>query len=287
MNKKILLALSVSFAFVMLAGLSSAQSQCILTTTLINQDPYPAVPGELLKVVFQVSGLANPNCGDLVFEIVEDYPFNADPGNSPRKVVPAGTYSQDFSSTTILSYNLRVASDALDKETPLKVRYALGSETFIEKEFNVTVKEVKTDFEISVRDYDSATQIITFDILNIGKNDVEAVTVEMPSQENFDVKGSSRSIVGSLDSNDDTTFSFEGVPKAGDISLRILYTDETNDRRIVEETVSFNPGQFEGRVRDQKSYTWPIIILVVIVLAIVFFWYRRRKKKKRMHQLRD
>lgn len=277
MNKGFLI---VFLAIISLAAFASAQGQCVVTPTLINQDPYPAVPGEQLKVVFQVSGLANPSCGNLVFEVLDNYPFGVDPSNPAQIVIPAGTYSQDFSSKAVLTYKLRVAGDALDKETPLKVKYALGNNAFAEKEFNITVKEVRTGFEVSVKDYDKSTQTITFDILNTGKNDVEAVTIEMPSQDNFQLKGSSRSIVGSLDSNDDTTFTFEGVPKEGDIRLRVLYTDETNERRIVEETVSFNPSQFEGRVKDQKSYTWPIIIVVVIVLLVLWFWYRRRKKKK-------
>ena len=43
------------FGMLLITGLVSAS--CVLDTTLLNQDPYPAVPGDYVNLVFQVTGL--------------------------------------------------------------------------------------------------------------------------------------------------------------------------------------------------------------------------------------
>lgn len=52
-------------------GMSFAIAEtCGLDVGLINQEPYPAVPGEYVKVVFQITGVDNPECGKIDFELV-------------------------------------------------------------------------------------------------------------------------------------------------------------------------------------------------------------------------
>src|SRR6056297_446729 len=56
---------------------SSQQSTaCNLNVSLINQDPYPVLPGNYVEVVFQVSGVDNTDCKGAKFELLEDYPFS-------------------------------------------------------------------------------------------------------------------------------------------------------------------------------------------------------------------
>ena len=64
-----ILLLAVFYAF----GTVTAAA-CTLDISLINQDPYPAIPGDYVKVVFEIDGLENPNCGTVTFGIKEDYP---------------------------------------------------------------------------------------------------------------------------------------------------------------------------------------------------------------------
>ena len=205
MKKMILLLLAVVF----LSSFVFALPNCDLTVSLLNQDPYPAIPGDYVKLVIQVRGVDNPNCGETVFELVGTYPIHFDPGQDGIKRMKYGGYVLDSDNFLLLPYKVRVDENALNGDQNVSFRYLVGdSNTYITKSLEINVQDSRSDFEVSVKDYNSATKILTFEILNIGKNDVAALTVDVPIQPNLDVKGSRRNIVGSLDSNDDTTFSF-------------------------------------------------------------------------------
>ena len=285
----ILLIASV-FTLIGISGFTSAVG-CSLDASFVNQDPYPAVPSEEVKVVFQLSGVSNPICQSIMFEILPEYPFSLHPDADSVAMLPGGGKASDSSGVWLIPYTLRVDGNALDGESSIDVRYIANSgglwERFFAESFNITVEDTRTDFEVSIKDYNPTTQIITFEILNIGKSDVEALTAEVPLQKNIDIKGSRRNISGSLDSNDDTTFTFEAIPREGEIKIVILYNDEINVRRQLEESVMFNPSDFQGRASQQKSYTG-IIILVIIIVAVGGIWiWRRRVKKKRLDHLKN
>ena len=281
MKKSIVIGVFLIFSL-FTVSLVLAES-CNLGASLINQDPYPAIPGEEAKVVFQLTGVGNPLCKDVEFEFIEKFPFKLSPDQNAITTSQGGQVS-DFSSYLLIPYRLRIDKDALDGENAAEVRYStiLGISTV--KEFNITVEDLTTSFEISIKDYVSGSQTLTFEILNVGENDVEALTVEIPKQDNIQVKGNSREIVGSLDSNEDTTFNFEAIPKDGQIELNVLYTDEINERRQVQESVVYDSSYFTGRARDQKETgtTTYVIVGVVIIIIVWYFW--RKKKKRDKHK---
>lgn len=276
----------IAVIFASLGFVNAANADCEVNATLISQDPYPAVPGDYVKLVFQLSGtgVSDSNCGELSVELIDGYPLSFDSGTSNKIIVHSGIYAVDYNNYLIAPFKARVSEDALDGVNNIKLRYSssidLGSATYLISNFDLEVQDVKTDFEVSVKDYNAATNVITFEILNIGENDVEALVAEVPAQNTLDVKGSRRNIIGSLDSNDDTTFTFEGTPKDGQISLVLLYNDATGTRRQIEKSVMFSSADFKGLARDQKGTSgWVYIILIVIVVGVIYFWRRNKKKK--------
>lgn len=278
-----------AFALAFIVVFSQAASAaCNLEASLLNQDPYPAVPGSYVKLVFQLSGLEKRECTKVDFELRPKYPFSLDPGeNATVSVFGAGS-TDDFSSNVIISYDVRVDGDAIDGNNSIEARYRGNSigDLFFSKDFDVEIQDLRADFEVSVRDYDSTTRIITFDILNVGEHDIEAVTIEIPKQENLGVKGSNRNIIGSLDANEDTSFTFEGEPKEGNIQLTIYYTDEISIRRSVSKSVAFDPSYFEGRASESNGVAWYVYVLILIILVFVGFWVKGKFfKKKARHQL--
>ncbi len=280
MKKGMLLTVFFGIFLFSLVGVSA--EACKLIPTLINQDPYPAIPGDYVKVVFQVDGVANPECGIIEFALKEQYPLIFDPTLDSTVTVNAGTYTKDFGSFLIAPYKVRIDENALDGANPIEVQFKYGNGLDYEtKQFNLEVEDTRADFEIHIKDYSSVTKILTLEVLNIGKSDIKALTLEIPKQSSIDVKNSNINIVGDLDSQEYTTADFEATPTKGEINVKITYTDSINTRRTVEKTVSFDPAYFEGRVQDQKkggigSYIIPIII----VLIIAFIVYTRIKKKK-------
>ncbi len=281
---KALLIITAVAITVLLGTFSSAASTCNIDVSLVNQDPVHVVPNEYVKVVFQVSGVTDPNCGEITFALIPEYPFSLDPGVSNVKIIQSGTYTQSYNSQATVPFTLRVDKDALDNEYSIKVQYGSnvgGNLAFAEKEFNISVEDVRSDFEVFVEDYDTTTNTITFNIVNIGKSDVDALSVKIPKQDNIVIKGANQDIIGSLDAQQDTTFSYEAEPKDGEIILEISYNDANSVRRTVEKRIEFDSSYFTDRKGAEKSTPWTMyIIILLIVVAGIWYLFRRRKKKQ-------
>lgn len=273
------LALSLS-----LIGIMSAAT-CDVNVALLNQDPYPAIPGEYVKVVFQITGLENTACGTVTFGVKEEYPISLDPDTKNPITINSGTFKRDYGSSFQAPFRLRMDENALDGENPIEVYYSTAQASNIIKQFNINVEDTRANFEINVKEYDYATRALTFEILNIEKTDVQALTLEIPKQDSITVKGTNRVVVGDLDSNEYTTADFEVILPEGEsrITLNILYTDSANVRRETQKVVDFDSSYFTGREIKKKT-PWAIIVVVVVVIA--FLVWRRIVKKKREEEER-
>jgi len=274
MKKVLILFALVLFSF-------SVNAACNLEVTMINQDPYPAVPGDYVKLVFQVTGTNNPECRLVSIELLEKYPISFDPGESPIVQIVGGTYERDYSSYLIAPYKVRLDQDTLDGENKIEVRYGEGdlNESAILKSFNIEVDDVRAKFEIFIKDYDASTKTLTFEILNIAESDVEALTLEIPQQDNIKILGAKTNIVGDLDSNEYTTADFTATPMAGEIKIKVSYSDAINKRRTLEKVVVFEPEYFTLSEEGTGRAWYVYLIYIVIVGAIVYYFYNRRKKK--------
>ena len=263
----------------------SAQD-CNLQVLMISQDPYPATPGEYVKVVFQVEGISDSKCGQIEVELLEKYPISFDEPNESLITFRSGGYKKDFSSFLTAAFKVRVDENALDGDTPIEIRTKIGfTSAYIIKQFLLNIEDSKIDFEVHVKDYDYDTNIVTFEILNIGKSDVEALTVEIPKQDNIEIKGPNRNIVGDIDSNEFSTVDFEATIKNGEIKMNIIYTDNIDVRRTIEKSVEFDSSYFLDRKADQKTTSkLNYVFGVIVILAIGYYFYRRQKKKKERHK---
>lgn len=259
---------------------------CNLQVSLLNQDPYPAVPGDYVKLVFQIDGVANPECGDVIFQLPQKYPISFDPGQSNEITITSGTYTKDHSSFLMAPFKVRLDANALDGDNAIEVSFANSKSgvapSFQSKEFNLNVQDVRANFEVFVKDYDSTTKQITFQILNTAKNNIYALAVNIPQQKNIVIKGSNINIVGDLDAKDYTTTAFEATPTNGQITLNLEYTDAINVRRSVTKNISFDSTYFTGRVADVKKSPMGTIITWIVILAVIgFFFFKRYQKKKK------
>ncbi len=286
MKKGVLISV---FLIVFLAGFVSAT--CDLTVTLLNQDPYPAMPDDYVKVVFQINGTQNTECEKVFLDVVPEYPFSLDSKDS-KIMVTGGNFINNYASFILVAYKLRVDKNAVDGDNKLKVKYGMEGKTSATytKDFDINIKDARTDFEVSVQDYDAAKNMLTLGIINVGKYDAESLALEISAQDNIKLKGASSSIIGSLNANDDTTASIEAVPKVGEITLKLSYNDQNNVRRPVEKKVYFTSNFLENgttkTTRDKFFYMfW--VLLVVFILYLVWGWRQRRKaRNNKLNQIR-
>lgn len=278
MKKFIVIAMFLALSIFSFANVLA--TPCDLQISMINQDPYPAIPGEEVKLVFQIDGLENSECGTVEFELMDNYPLTISPGQTRVHTIEAGIFEKDFESFYLASYKAILAQDTLNGEIPIEVRYKSGTNLgYTTKDFDLMIEDTRADFEVHIKDYNFATKILTFEILNIAENDVQALTVEIPKQDAIEVKGSNRNIVGDLDSNDYTTAEFEAIPQNADIEILIHYTDAINERRVIAEKVSFESNYFIRENENKISVSTYIFILIAI--GIIAWWIIKRRKKKK------
>ena len=277
--KKVILFLQI-FALLLIINLASA-SECDLSVSLVNQDPYPAIPGEYVKVVFQVEGVANPSCEGTNLELIETYPFSLDIGQSATTRINSETFALDYENYLLAPYKLRVDKNAIDGENEIELFFSSGEQSLSFRElFDINIEDARSDFEVFVENYDYSTKILTLEILNIGKKDIEALTVEIPKQKNIIIKGNKYNIVGSLDKNEDTTFTYEATPSNGEINLIIYYNDEVDVRRTLQKTINYDSSFFTNRKADEKQTPTKLYFTIGIVIFILIIWIIKKMNHK-------
>ena len=256
---------------------------CDLRVSLLNQDPYPAVPGEYVKIVFQIEGLDSPDCGDVTFNLLHNYPIEFDPGEENTKKFRKIDYIKDYESNLLIPYKVRINENALDGANPVEVNIQNKGDAPLSQMFNIEIDDVRADFEVYIKNYNYQTHELELEILNIAESDVEALTIEIPKQDNIDVKGSNRIVVGDLDSNEYTSAEFEATLSEGQVTINLIYSDTINTRRTNTETITFDKSYFTGRITDKKPTSiWTYIFWGATIIIIVIYFYKRKKSKKKI-----
>ncbi|MGK0208792.1 MAG: hypothetical protein ACI83O_000046 [Patescibacteria group bacterium] len=270
--------LVVVFLFLAMFTFAFAEP-CSVSVSILNQDPFPAVPGDVVEVVFVLDGIDSDECGTIEFFVQDSYPFTVMPYDESNYRIQSGTFVKDRNSQKLIPVDFLVDENAIDGANPLDTRYTTTASVDAEftQTFDIEVKDARADFEIFVSDYDYSTQELKFEILNIGKSDIEAVTVEIPTQNSVTIIGANRNNVGDLSSNEDTSADFNADINGESISLIVYYSDSINERRTSEHVVFFNAEQFAStKAQSNNTLTYWVIGIVIIV---AFFWFRSRKKK--------
>ena len=275
--KKVILLL----ALLLLAGSVLAETACDLDVTLLNQDPYPAVPGDYVKLVFQIDGTDSPECGDITFNLPSDYPIEFNPGESGLRTFKKVDYIKDYGSNILIPYEVRINKDAINGANPIEVQTQSKNGAVFSKTLNIEVEDVRADFEVYISNFDYTTNELTLEVLNIEQSDIEALIVRIPKQENIVVKGANQIIVGDLDSNEYTTADFEAIPSDGEVTVELVYSDTINTRRSVTKTVVFDSSYFIERKADQKTRGIGTYIFSGIVVAIIIWIIIKKIKKKK------
>lgn len=254
---------------------------CNLDITLVNQDPYPAVPGDYVKLVFQIDGIDSTDCSDITFNLLEDYPISFNPGETGLRIFKQVDYVKDFESNLLIPIEVRVDENALDGTNPIEARVQSKGDSPFSKTFDLEVDDVKADFEVYVKDYSYTTNELTLEILNIESSDIEALSVEIPKQDSINVKGAKRIVVGDLDSNEYTSADFEAIPSDGEFIVSLTYSDTINTRRTIEKTVTFDSSYFTNRKADQTTTGTGTYIFYAAIIIIIWWVIRKFTKKKK------
>ncbi len=287
MNKREMI-LSFVFVFIFFNAnyVFSDQAGCTLSAELVNQDPYPGLPGDEVEVLFQLNGITNACEQGVAVDLVLDYPFSLQGYQSSMRFLESATYSgYGYASYWNNVYKIKIDEEALDGEYELEFRYKEGADMAWQDEFSferfiIKLEDGRTDFEVHIDNHDIDQRDLVFQILNVGNQDVEALAVEIPDQDNIIVKGSNRNIVGDLDSNEYTNANFEAIPFDGEITIFIHYTDSINERRTIEKKVVYNSAYFTSSLQNMEEDNLRVYVILISLFIFFFVLHIVRKSRK-------
>jgi len=311
-----------ALAFMMVVSLSlislvsaDANNACSLNVTLINQDPYPAIPNSYVDLVFQVTGVENSQCEGVNFKLNPSYPFSLDVDGRWIRIENPPT-SAGYNSNWVIPYKVRIDKDALDGVSELEVDYRAGTlklDSYVSEKFNITIKDSRTDFDAVIQETSGST--VSIAIANIGKYTANSVIVKVPEQDSFRASGTDGQMVGNLASGDYTIVSFALSPKtlygarnasrtdaqtppsqplgsSTKLKLNISYTDNIGERRTVNMELPLNlitnssmiGGSFPGRRTTTSSsggFSWTTLLIILIIIGILYFIYKKYPKQSK------
>jgi hypothetical protein len=291
-------------------------NECKVNISLLNQDPYPAIPGEYVKIVFKVTGLENKLCNGLNLQLVPLYPFSLD-NNDTLRTTEGSNFIQEQNTEWLVPYKLRVDKDAISGDNEIKLNYkALSSVGYITQTFYIDIEDSRTNFDAVIQEVSGSD--VSIAIANTGKYTANSVIVKIPKQDSFRASGTDGQMVGNLESGDYTIVSFtiqssmqrnmtrntnseQRQAQNNNLKFDISYTDTLGERRVVnmELPLSMNSNSTTFRNLSQrqssqsnifiKYYYWIIAIVVIIILFIIYKKrtnlkdYLKKDKHKEIH----
>lgn len=257
--------------------------------SFLNQNPYPAQPNDYVELVFKIENTGGVDIHDVLVELLPEYPFSLDVGVNAVRNIGNLTLVQYGEKAVFIKYKVRVDKNAIDGENKIKLRYVYDSggkwDNYMIKEFNVTIEDPKTDFDIAIQDYSPITGTLSIAVSNIGKKDAKSVTVMLPEQNSIDIIGSNKEITGGIEQNDYTIVSFKVIPKEdGPIIVKISYTDSIGIRREVEKAILFKASSYNYKLTKEATannkalvYIGIGVVGVIVVLVLLGILRKRRK----------
>lgn len=164
-----------------------------------------------------------------------------------------------------------------------------------------------TDFDLSIES--DGSNSYTINVVNIGKNDADAVSLVIPKQQGFTTTSTNTAVLGEINKGDFTVANFTIIKSTipitnskdanvkqnnnSDIIFEINYTDTLGDRQKATKTISMpndtNSSFGNGMQRQQTSTTsvWTIILYILLFGSIIgaigyyiYLKYMKNVKKK-------
>ncbi|MCK5025433.1 MAG: COG1361 S-layer family protein, partial [Nanoarchaeota archaeon] len=112
-----LLAISLLSTF----ALADVDSSKIVSISLVNQDPDPAIAGDIVEIRLGIENKGGAAIEDIVIEVDPEYPFELVSGENPIEEIGTLKPYQSGSDIKIIKYMLRVDRDAIAGQYELRI----------------------------------------------------------------------------------------------------------------------------------------------------------------------
>ncbi len=122
--KKIILSMILMLAlFIPAVCAGDMQNSAVMSISLVNQDPDPAIAGDVVEMRIGVENIGGLAASNLVVELVPEYPFEIVSGEKSIQKIDTIAGYQGEKNMKILKYKMRINKDATAGAYTLKVQY--------------------------------------------------------------------------------------------------------------------------------------------------------------------
>lgn len=234
-----------------------------ITLSLVNQDPDPAVTGDVVELRVGVENQGGVPAENLVLEVIPEYPFEAvSEEELVRKVGTVAAYQYE-ANMKIIKFKLRVNKDATEGQYELKIwQYGEGKRDLFRTEstFNIDIQS-RESAEII---YIDKVQLVpgkqtpmTFTINNVGSAPLRDLTFSWENEDEviLPVGSDDTKYIKYIDIGESVDLKYEVMAdtntQAGlyKLNLHLTYTDVTNGTSV-EKEISTIAGVYVGGETD-------------------------------------
>ena len=156
MNKKLLVC---AVSIILFLGLITAVLAVVsgfgiadwinMDVTLVNQIPDPVEPGQYVEFRFKFENRGSENAENIVVELLTEYPFNLEPGESAIKYIGSVHGRQIGDIGTIVKYRVKVDEGAVEGDNEIELRYKINKAQY-------TANWIKLDpFTVDIQTHDA------------------------------------------------------------------------------------------------------------------------------------
>ena len=201
--------------------------------SLAKQDPDPAEPGKNVEVSFKIdnNGTAAHN---MVFEIVPQYPFSLPSEESSSKYVGTLGTSQGAKQSVIVKFKLKVAKDATDGSSEIKVRYKVDeTDSWVVLE-NLKVRVQIHDAILAVEKFSTTPSVTApgekLKLRIVLKNYATSLLKDIKVSLNLDKAGDDKKPFAPIGSTNQKIISYIEQQSSADIEFELLVDSDAESK---------------------------------------------------------
>ena len=265
------------------------------STEVIFIDKTILIPGKETTMKFTINNVGKAPLRDLKFTWENDENVVLPVGSGSTKYI----MSLDIGESAELNYRVIANTDA--DPGLYKLNLILEYDDPITSELK-QINDVagvyvggSTDFDVAFSENSKGET--SFTIANIGSNPAYSISVIVPEQKEWKLKGPNSVMVGNLNTGDYTITGFNIIPLSEKskipIDIEISYTDTTGKRSIVKKVVVLESSNINQEIQDSQNrkrekpslfsmkMLTPILILLIVVAAYVIYRKKKNHEKKK------
>ena len=243
-------------AFLVNAAASDSKS---ISVSLVNQDPDPAIAGDVVEVRMGIENVGGEAANNLIIELDTEYPFQMVTGVNPVQKISTIKAYQSGEDMKIIKYKVRVDRDATAGSYELKVTYyEEGSATSTQKSLSLDVQNKESAEVIHI---DKSTLVpgkqssLKFTINNVGNAPLRDLTFDWENEDKIilPVGSDNTKYVKYIDIGDSAELEYQVIadtnadPGLYVLNLNLKYDDPVSD---TEKEISTIAGIYVGGETD-------------------------------------